>query len=79
MAKVEFNEANCDQLPINDVSQSIFNMTATDNEEAETELDESSHEVAEEKSTKTKFQTEKIDLKLELIAQWPEHSTSSGA
>jgi hypothetical protein len=79
MAKVEFNKANCDQLPINDVSQSIFNMTATDNEEAETELDESSHEVAEEKSTKTKFQTEKIDLKLELTAQWPEHSTSSGA
>jgi hypothetical protein len=48
MAKVEFNKANCEQLPINDVSPSIFTITITDNEEAETELDGSSHEVAEE-------------------------------
>ncbi|KZS21321.1 Uncharacterized protein APZ42_011228 [Daphnia magna] len=38
-----------EELPINDVSPSMFNMTDTDNEEAETELDGSSHEVAEEK------------------------------
>ncbi|EFX64887.1 hypothetical protein DAPPUDRAFT_333738 [Daphnia pulex] len=48
MAKVEFNKANCDQLPINDVSPSMFTMTATDKEEAETELDGSSDEVVEE-------------------------------
>jgi hypothetical protein len=48
MAKVEFNKAYCEQLPINDVSPSIFTITITDNEEAETELDGSSHEVAEE-------------------------------
>ncbi|KZS03333.1 Uncharacterized protein APZ42_033970 [Daphnia magna] len=49
MAKAEFNKANCEQLPINDVSPSMFTMTSTDNEEAETEVDGSSHEVAEEK------------------------------
>ncbi|KAK4024020.1 hypothetical protein OUZ56_009411 [Daphnia magna] len=49
MAKAEFNKANCERLLINDVCPSMFTMTDTDNEEAETELDGNSHEVAEEK------------------------------
>lgn len=49
MAKAEFNKANCERLPINDVCPSMFTMTDTDNEEAEMELDGNSHEVAEEK------------------------------
>ncbi|KAK4007525.1 hypothetical protein OUZ56_012682 [Daphnia magna] len=49
MAKAEFNKANCERLPINDVCPSMFTMTDTDNEVAETEVDGSSHEVTEEK------------------------------
>ncbi|KAI9550846.1 hypothetical protein GHT06_005779 [Daphnia sinensis] len=49
MAKVEFNKDNCEQLPINDVSPSMFTMTSIDNEEAKPEVDGSSHEDAEEK------------------------------
>ncbi|KAK4017516.1 hypothetical protein OUZ56_032929 [Daphnia magna] len=48
-AKAEFTKANLEQLPINDVCPSMFTMTFTDNDEAKTEVDGSSHEVAEEK------------------------------
>ncbi|KZS10432.1 Uncharacterized protein APZ42_025088 [Daphnia magna] len=49
MAKAEFNKTNCERLPINDVSPAMFTMMDTDNEEAETELDGSSHEIAEKR------------------------------
>ncbi|KAI9560449.1 hypothetical protein GHT06_014468 [Daphnia sinensis] len=44
-----WKEDNCEQLPINDVSPSMFTMTSIDNEEAKPEVDGSSHEDAEEK------------------------------